>query len=428
MAIFNKIFRHAAMMVALLLSLMVSTTWAATDSAVSDNIPWSGYWWPTTGGGLSTGNGYRGHPAPLEKYELLKDGSYPGPATQWDFANNYDPNAPQWFGLCGAWAAASVYEPIDFHPSSIDNIVFYVGDKKGLMTALHELSWEVGIRESPDTPDIFHRWLLQYVKTLGVAFYAELDPSFEAWNYPVYRYEMETTDSGSAMDVVCTIWYVDDQVHPDFLGTLALTKRYTYRLFKSGNAIVGGEWTGASVTNRPSQLVMPTVPKARNPYLDYDFIRTIATSVDDDLEADSAVDLPPGGYNLILLNSDHYRLNTAVGDTLFLRITPMDDIDEALTIAVSDGDGQIVHQQSIGQTTDIQLTCEKPPYLLVVDRNDYGPGGVYRLEYDLKKQFEFANNKIQKGFGWGGHGHRQWGSRLLRQYLCGRLYRRWKAP
>ena len=139
------------------------------------------------------------------------------------------------------------------------------------------------------------------------------------------------------------------------------------------------------------------------PYLDYDFIRTIATSVDDDLEADSAVDLPPhGGYDLILLNSDHYRLNTAVGDTLFLRITPMDDIDEALTIAVSDGDGQIVHQQSIGQTTDIQLTCEKPPYLLVVNRNDYGPGGVYRLEYDLKKQFEFANNKIQKGFGWGG--------------------------
>ena len=78
-----------------------------------------------------------------------------------------------------------------------------------------------------------------------MAFYAELDPSFEAVDYPVYRYDMETTDSGGAMDVVCTIWYVDDQVHPDFLGTLALTKRYTYRLFKSGNAIVGGESTGS---------------------------------------------------------------------------------------------------------------------------------------------------------------------------------------
>ena len=53
------------------------TVYAETQKA--HDTPWSGYWWPFRRGGLATGQGYRGHPAPLEKYDLLVQGSYPGP-------------------------------------------------------------------------------------------------------------------------------------------------------------------------------------------------------------------------------------------------------------------------------------------------------------------------------------------------------------
>ena len=397
-----KSLKRFHILVMFMIMITAGTVSAATDTAVTENIPWSGYWWPTKSGGLSTGIGYRGHPAPLEKYDLYKNGSYPGPATQWDLDNSYDPDAPSWYGLCGAWAAASAYEAIAFYPSVIDNIVFHVGDKKGLMTALHELSWEIGIRETVDSPEILHRWLLQYIKSLGVAFYAELEPNEEVWNYPVYRYEMNINDSGSYMDVACTIWYADDQVDPDFQGTQSLTKSYTYRLLKSGDAIIGGEWTGASIATHPSQVVMPTYPKARNPYLDYDFIRSIAVSVDDELESDQASELHPGGYNLILLDRDEYRLNVDAGDTAFVRVAFIEGLNASLRIEISDGLGNIVKQATVVEETEIQFECVQPPYLIAIDSDDYGGGGVYRIEYDLKKRFEFANHKIQKGFGWGG--------------------------
>ena len=70
----------------LLLAFMVSIFPAkgglcATFEA--DIVPWSGYWWPFTSGALVTGDGYHGHPAPLEKYDLVTVGTKDGPATEY---------------------------------------------------------------------------------------------------------------------------------------------------------------------------------------------------------------------------------------------------------------------------------------------------------------------------------------------------------
>ena len=380
--------------------LTPSFSLAATDSAEADFTPWSGYWWPSGSGGLATGIDYRGHPAPIEKYELLKDGSYPGPATQWSLVNNYKPGAPSWYGLCHAWAAASVYEHIEFYPSSIENIIFYVGDKKGLLTVCHQT--DVCIRENSHPPEVFHWWLLHYIKDNGVDFYAELEPGVQVWNYPVFKYEMEALDNGDQLSVTCQIWYADDMVDPDIQGTKVLSNTYTYTLYRTGDEITGGEWTGASVYNHPQQLVLPVSPGTNNPYLDYDFIRSIATSRDDYLESDQPVELNPGGYNLILLNEDVYAIPCDLGDMVLLGIEKVDDFEEGIQVMITDGEDSQVFFEVVDTRQEIDFTAGSPPYTLILSRDDYGGGGVYRLEYDLKKAFEFASMKIQKGFGWGG--------------------------
>jgi hypothetical protein len=375
-------------------------TQAATDSAAASFTPWSGYWWPSSVGGLATGNDYRGHPAPLEKYELLKNGTYPGFATQWDLEHHYDPDAMSWYGLCAAWAAASAYEEIRFYPSVIENILFRVGDKKGLITACHDN--DVSIRINAETPDIFHYWLLHYIKDQGISFYAELDPSIQVWNYPITRYEMTTIEKNGGKNVTCQIWFADDMVDPDIQGTVELTKLYTYDLVTAGDEITGGEWTGASVYNHPQKLVLPVSPGSNNPYLDYPFIRNIALLRDDELESDQPTELTPGGYNLILLNEDTYRIFCNEGDTIILHMDTIDNSDEEITVLLRDQSGNTVFSCALDGPKDASITAENPPYTLSFSENNYANGGVYHLDYDLKKTFEFANMKIQKGFGWGG--------------------------
>lgn len=374
---------------------------AAQDTREAAFTPWSGYWWPTTEGALATGDGYRNHPAPIEKYELYRDGSYPGEATRWYLTHDYDPQALGWYGLCHAWAAAAVYEHIEFKPSAIDNIIFYVGDKKGLITACHDT--DASIRENAQTPDIFHYWLLRYIQDEGVDFYAELDPSEEVWNYPVYKYEMTTSETGGAMDVICKIWYADDMVSPDFQGTKARTKTYTYTLSMVGSEITGGEWTGNSHTDHPTQLRLPVTPATPNVHLDYETIRELAATIDDDLESNDPVNITPGGYNLILLNEDVYTIDCHEGDQVMVNLEKIDDMTEPVSIIVTDDQGNTVASESVSSTAEMRFSAASPPYEVRIFRSDYGEGGIYRLEIDFQKAFEFINLKVQKGFGWGGY-------------------------
>ncbi len=375
---------------------------AATDSAQADFTPWSGWWWPSNAGGLATGADYQGHPAPLEKYDLLITGSYPGAATQYYLDNDYDPDAISWSGFCHAWASAAVTEKIVFFPSSNDNVIFNVGDKKGLLTACHE--HDQRIYGSPENPAEFHYWLLNYIKDQGQAFYAELDPSVEAWNFPVYKYEMTYIKNGSVMDVSCTIWYASDFVHPDYQGTDPKTKTYTYTLVLFGDDIIDGQWTGNSVYDHPQVMVMPLAVGTYNPYLDYATVQEIAASRDDPLESEDAADLVPGGYNLILMDDDVFAINTLAGEHIFLAVENQDAISEGIHVAVRDKDGQTVDSALAytNERLEFSIASDNPPYRVIVSRQDYSDVGYYRLECDLKRRFTFYNTNVEKGYGWGG--------------------------
>ncbi|MBU0673208.1 MAG: hypothetical protein KJ950_01035 [Proteobacteria bacterium] len=389
------------LIIALLPWVMVpSLTFAATDAATANFTAWSGYWWPTVYGGLATGIDYDGHPAPLEKYDTLTSGISRGPATQWYLDNNYDPTAPGWYGFCGAWSAAAVSEDIDFQPSILDKVLYKVGDKKGLVTYCHKD--DIELRENAFDPRVFHTWLLRYIKQ-GISFYAELDPSDEVWNYPVYRYELTSNTSGGIESVTCRIWYADDQVDPDFMGTKVLTKTYTYNLFKTGTEITGGEWTGLSVYDHPQQLVLPITQDTSNPYLDCDLIRDLARTRDDDLESEQTGSLHPGDYLLLLLDRDVYQIEADLGDTISLKTSKDLNAKASIRLQIRDATGLIADETFLTSTSqEIILPVTSPPYTLTFTADSYGPEGIYSLNFDLKKTFEFANPKIQKGFGWGG--------------------------
>jgi len=376
---------------------------AYTDSAEADIIPWSGYWWPTSSGGLATGLRYRGHPAPIEKYELLKDGRYPGVATTWEMQNHYDPTAPGWYGLCHAWASAAVMEDIDFKPSSYENILFYVGDKKGLISACH--GSDLKELASGSAVEVFHQWLLYYIKDNGLAFVADLAPSEEFWSYPIYKYSMEITESGSRQSVSCRIWYASDFVDPDFQGTEPLSEFYTYELYLDGDGeVTGGAWTGTSAYNHPGFMWRPIAQVSTNPHLDYGIIKEIAETRDDPFEGSGPVILPPGDYNLVLLDEDAYRILCSVGDTVLLTVEVIDDLADGVMLDIKDGTGASVFSAMVADKEELSLLAENPPYFVTVSKEDYGEGGTYAIVSDLETRYEFLIPWIQKGGAWLGWG------------------------
>ncbi|WP_321491614.1 hypothetical protein [uncultured Desulfobacter sp.] len=372
-------------------------------SGEATDTPWSGWWWPSYRGGLVTGVGYRGSPAPLEKYDLITSNVKRGPASNYYLTYNYDPDAETWVGLCDAWSAAAIMEPIDFVPSTVNNLLFRIGDKKGLLTLAYELSYQSDEYETVDSPLVLHNWLLNYIGEKSLAFYAEIDPSDEAWNYPVYKYLMDIDDFGDEEYVTCTIWYADDQVAPDYSGTKEVQKTYYYTLVKSGSEYVSSSWDSQNSYDHPTYVLRPESYNIKNPYLDYDTIKEMAVSSDDLAESDLPVSLNPGFYNMILLNEDIYLLGEKEGELITINLERIDDTDETIQYSITDSDGTLLSQGDLD--TDVSLTVNSgvPPYELVFSKDSYDLPGIYTLTYDIKKGFEFVRAKAQKGYGWGGY-------------------------
>ncbi len=379
---------------------------ARAESAEAGYMPWSGYWWPTRLGGLGTGKDYRGHPAPLEKYDLLTFGRYPGLSTSWYLENYYDPDAPAWWGLCAEWALSSIYERYSILPSSIDNIVFRVGDKKGLLALSHNN--DIAERADGSRPEIFHYWLLHYIGDEKQAFVADLDSGEEVWSYSIFKYEMNESVNGNIKSVTVTVYYADDMVDPDYIGTKILSEQYTYDLTLNQNGeIVDGIWTGLSVHNHPDGLSFPLVQRGTNKWLDYSKVLEIAKSKDDFLEdGEAPVVIGPGTYNLVLLDKDVYRLICSSNDTLLINVSKQPGSQEDMRLVISDGQG-VSHGNYLitdDQPAKVAISCQDPPYNIEIEQdNPESDPNIYTLMYDLystasKEVFYIPKNGMWSGF------------------------------
>jgi len=290
----NKI---CTVVISLILVLSALPIYGETLRGEADFKPWSGYWWPLAKGELV--HGYRGRPSPIEKYDLYSRGYYPGSATQSARDAWYDQDVPSWYGICNGWANAAILEQQEFHPSAAHNVFLAVGDKKGLLAAIH--AEDEILYEPCRNPEPFHRYLLTYLGEQGVAVAADLDASDEFWSYPIYGFEMEIEHGINADKVQCQIMHADDQgFEPDIEGTVEVEKSYSYILDKDseGNYIKGGgHWQGASVADHPEIVWIPIARRPERLFIDYDIVKEMALSSGDEYES---LTLSPGHHMLIV--------------------------------------------------------------------------------------------------------------------------------
>lgn len=375
---------------------------AATYEALF--VPWSGYWWPYTRGGLGTGQDYRGRPAPLEKYHLFTSGITTGTALQAYMSAYYDPNAPSWYGLCAYWARAASYENVNILPSSEDNVIFRIGDKKGLLTLAHSNAL-IRTGQGAD-PATFHFWLLDYIKDQKRSFVADLYPGLSVWSYPIYKYDMQTSRTGDKESVWVRVYYADDFVHPDYRGTLVLTSVYTYDLtLDAAGAVTGGQWTGASVSDHPEIMHIPLAIGTGFPGLDYQEVKRLARSSDDWLENGSnPVEIGPGTYNLILLDKDVYQIPAKPGDILSIRIEKQPGSLRNMDAVILSGQGQEVRREIIADGSPLEslFIAANPPYTIELTQDDYTDPNIYLMQVDLKKSFSQWVPYIPKASEWSG--------------------------
>lgn len=285
-------------------------------------VPWSGWWWPSTQGGLVTGSDYRGHPSPLEKYDYVTSGRINGPATQYGRSHYYDKDALFWEGLCFAWAAASILEPEPAHKGIYNGTVFRVGDKKGLLTAACDGT--LYNRYPFDKPEEFHRILEDFIHQQKVPIIMDLGITGEIWNYPVFKYDMDYKESGNTRHYTVKIYYVDDHVQPDYVGARIHTETHYYYLALGGNNIIGSDWEGASKSYHPKNASEPFGVECRNPGIDVDIVREIASANGDPYEgndsSENAAALESGYYSLVAIGTDWFKVALKSGDSLDIRL------------------------------------------------------------------------------------------------------------
>ncbi|MGC9060557.1 MAG: hypothetical protein ACP5JR_04920, partial [Thermoplasmata archaeon] len=230
-------------------------------SGQSQKIPWSGYWWPMSANGTAV---------PCSKYDAYvnKTRGYNPGAEAWEKANHgWSPDVQSWWGHCHAWSAASVSEDEPTQQKTLQGITFTVGDLKGLLTESYYSSscdLFVGTRYNGPSnnvqdvfPKDFHITLLKWIGTQKKAVVMDIVATEEVWNYPAYKYVMsatnDTTDT-SKKHFTVTVWFADDGVSKDYVGTKSFTITYKYWLKFSVNGIIDGAWEGGSEnTNANSQ-------------------------------------------------------------------------------------------------------------------------------------------------------------------------------
>lgn len=273
--------------------------------------PWSGDWWSRKKGFLV--KGWPGHtPSPFERYDRYvetRTGKNPG-AWAWESNvknNHYNPNAADWEGHCNGWAAASVMAPEPRMKRTRNGVVFETADQKAILSEQYMNTycnffgtryWGSDNDYDDIYPDEFHRLLLKYIGEGKSAMICDVQPGAEVWNFPLYKFESSWSTGwfdSNKLKVTTKVYYADDGVKPDFLGTKWFTTTYTYNLIvdDDGN-VIRSEWTGDSRKNHPDFVWIPMSDSPNppggtleNPNIDPKFVKEIT-------QGDAVIDIPRG--------------------------------------------------------------------------------------------------------------------------------------
>lgn len=223
-----------------------------------------------------------------------------------------------WYGICHAWAPASILEPEPKFPVVHNGVEFKVNDIKALLTLIYDdvhNSWlstrcneqisdvqfdEYGrpIGACVDTnPGTFHVVAANYLGIKGKAFIEDRTIDYQVWNQPVRSFSIWDETEITAVEAQRLIGVSDQDLaqdssyrfNPDavrfvqvrtavgWVGESAsstdgpltadidsYTRQdvYNYILeIDNDGKIIGGEWIGSSKTNHPDFLWLPLTRK-----------------------------------------------------------------------------------------------------------------------------------------------------------------------
>ncbi|KAJ3091684.1 hypothetical protein HK102_013817 [Quaeritorhiza haematococci] len=218
---------------------------------------------------------------------------------------------PTWFGLCHAWAPASILEPEPKCPVTFRGVTFTVNDLKALIVQLYDGSHirtvfggnrcndgapavdQHGRYQSFEcrdiTPDFWHLVLTNSLGRFKTSFVADIDGKAEVWNHPLVSYSYLnpeepalSLDQGARLinpalnsysfnpqavslkHVKLRYWFmVETQQDGAFTYNgraqeFVRTRDVEYLLeLDAGGNIIGGEWVGDSKTNHPDFVWLP---------------------------------------------------------------------------------------------------------------------------------------------------------------------------
>ena len=371
--------RYLIILLSFFYVLLFNISPVISASYEADYVPWSGYWWPFTAGGLATGTGYRGTPSPLSKYDYAVADTYYGPARNYGFNYYYDKNALSWEGMCFCWAAASILEPEPVHNGIYNETVFYVGDKKGILTAAYH-----GVLYnsfSAATPTDFHAVLEEFIRNQKIPVIINLGFDEEIWNYPVYQYESEFRQNGDTRHYTTKITYAGNGVSPDYIGTFEASSTYYY-YFKLGanGSITESGWEDESITNHPVTAYEPYGTVPQNPGLDYETVKEIVLAEDDRFEnndtIENAVSVSSGRYTLLAMDNDFFKISMKKGDQLDIRFDSGDDEDMIFRSYTPE---RLLIQETVGTSAQVVEADKTGDYFIEAVFADSDSDNDYRL-------------------------------------------------
>ena len=353
----------------------------------ASRVPWSGYWWPYRIGGLLTGDDYNGKPSPVSKYDYATQGTYKGEAYFYGLKYFYDPNALDWEGLCFSWAVASALESEPVKSGVYGGELFYVGDKKALLTAAYHrvvyLSYPV------HTPELFHEVLDTFIATEQSVVVIDLHTNNEVWNYPVFKFETNYETVGDTRHYTTEIYYPRNAVDPDFVGSSITSKVYWYYFtLGAGGEIVDSGWENDSVDDYPNKAYQPFSADSENNEIKYDIVQEIINAEDDSFEPndslESAKSVSSGSHQLIFENDDFFKVFLKKGDVATVKVDC--DDETLLNITAYDTAGKIIEQEVCPAKFYIEGTVEGD-YVIEMSGADDDTSIPYMLNIEQRLAF-----------------------------------------
>jgi hypothetical protein len=244
--------------------------------------PWSGHWYPVTGGSL-----YKGDESPLRKLDrlaaLMGRTTHIADAEEMRFVNYY-PEAYE--GYCDGWSKASsnpnIKEPTK--TKNIKGIIFYPSDQKAYLTYGHTMwphkMYGIPYRGSEATdgthqdirPELFHRIVEKMLGEERRAIVVDVASGPETWNKPLelydYKIQIDPKYPKYGILVTATAYYKEQRQKETNEPTTKLENvvpTYTYRLYldrkspmKDGKfRVIAGRWIGESKQAHPDTVMIP---------------------------------------------------------------------------------------------------------------------------------------------------------------------------